>query len=139
MFVFKKATMSVTESNIVIIRISDNVELDVEDVKEMFAKRLEVIGENPYAIINISGKHSGITSEARKLAAEPQYALYRQAFAMVVNSLAQRIIGNFYIKFDSPPSPARVFNDEKAAFEWVKTFEGIGKKESSDTYSTNSR
>lgn len=39
---------------------------------------------------------------------------------MVTNSLANKLLGNFFIKFHKPKTPARIFSDEKTALEWLR-------------------
>jgi hypothetical protein len=108
--------------NIVFIHVNDNAEFDVADMLVLFQFRKKILGENRYGVLLISGEHSTITNEARKLAALPEHAYLRQAFAMVVHSLSQRIIGNLYIKFDKPPSPTRLFTNEEKARAWVTSY-----------------
>lgn len=120
---FQKCTLQLIDGYIFCIRMNDNEELDIEDTEEIFNLRKQWFGNKKYVVIVVSGNHSSISAEGRKRAAEPEYALNRVAFAMVVNSLAQRLIGNFYIRFDKPPAPARLFNDETKAIQWLKTFE----------------
>jgi hypothetical protein len=122
----KHATLQILEGNIMVVTVADDVEINEQDVHEVYARRKELIGDREYAVVIISGLHATITPEARKLSAHPAYVKNRKAFAMVVTSLAQRIVGNFYIRFDKPVSPSRVFTDTKKALEWVKSFDGIG-------------
>ena len=44
------------------------------------------------------------------------------AAAFVVNLIALKFVGNFYISFNKPVRPTRLFDSEKAAVEWLKTF-----------------
>jgi len=43
----------------------------------------------------------------------------RQAEAFVVNSLPTRLIANFYMKFNKPPNPTKIFNTVEKAEEWL--------------------
>lgn len=44
------------------------------------------------------------------------------AAAFVTNILALKFIGNFYISFNKPVRPTRIFNSQKEAVEWLKSF-----------------
>lgn len=55
---------------------------------------------------------------ARKL--EPKQPF--TACAVVVNSLAFRILANFYGIFHKPEKPFKVFNDKESAKEWLEQF-----------------
>lgn len=120
---FEKAKLTFINENILRVELKDGVEIDRKDSEAIFETRRKVMGDRDYYVLLVHGKHSSVTNDTRKMAAEPQFALYRKAFAIVVNSLAQRLIGNFYIKFDMPPSPTRLFTDEQKAIQWIKSVE----------------
>jgi hypothetical protein len=41
---------------------------------------------------------------------------------MVIKILGQRILGNFYIKFQKPMIPTKIFNNHEDALEWLNLF-----------------
>jgi len=43
-----------------------------------------------------------------------------QAKAIIVNSMANRIVGNFIIKFHKPIAKTRLFSDEETALAWLR-------------------
>jgi hypothetical protein len=64
---------------------------------------------------NVAGD---ISHEARDEFAKSKYRL---AVAIVTNSLANKLLGNFFIKFHKPLSSSRIFSDEPSAIEWLRT------------------
>jgi hypothetical protein len=44
------------------------------------------------------------------------------SFAIMVKSPLSRVIGNFFMGLNKPSVPARLFDDEKEAVSWLKTF-----------------
>lgn len=60
-----------------------------------------------------------ISSEARKYGSNPDIQKNLIAQAMLVNSLATRIAGNFYIRFNKPPKPTRIFTNADDAMSWL--------------------
>jgi hypothetical protein len=44
------------------------------------------------------------------------------AFAFLIHSRFQRMVGNIFIQFNNPPIPTRLFNDEENALTWLRTF-----------------
>ena len=46
-----------------------------------------------------------------------------KAEAIVVNSLAHKIMANFITKFYKTPMPIKIFNDEESALQWLINFE----------------
>ena len=60
-----------------------------------------------------------ISSEARKFGSNPEVQQRLIAQAVLVNSLATRIAGNFYIRFNKPPKPTRIFTNPDDAKSWL--------------------
>jgi len=60
-----------------------------------------------------------ISSEARKYGSAPEIQKNLIAQAVLVNSLATRIAGNFFIRFNKPPKPIRIFTNPEDAKSWL--------------------
>lgn len=50
------------------------------------------------------------------------------AFAFVILSTFQRMVGNIFIQFNNPPVPTKLFNDETSALEWLRTHTPAGRR-----------
>lgn len=68
------------------------------------------------------GKYTTITKEARDYAASDEANKYTLADGYVLHSFHQKIIANFFIKFNKPKMPVRFFNNEEDALEWLRQF-----------------
>lgn len=44
------------------------------------------------------------------------------AVAGMTRSKLGKVIGNFFLGFNKPPTPGRIFTDEQEALRWLKTF-----------------
>ena len=102
------------------IREGYTVELD--DLKEIVKTTAEIGGGKKYPNLIKGGIYTSISSEARAYSATPESNLYTVADAFVIRSIAQKIIANFYLKFDKPVSPTRFFDTEKEAMKWLRGF-----------------
>ncbi len=60
------------------------------------------------------------TREARAFGAEAEYSRHLKAVAMWTNSRVGRIIGNFFIRFNRPPYPSKIFDTAADAQQWLK-------------------
>ena len=60
--------------------------------------------------------------EVRNYWAQKDTNPYSKAESFITNNLAQKIIGNFYMKIQKPTRPTKLFTNEKDAIEWLKTF-----------------
>lgn len=98
----------------------EGAEIEVEDVREMRSVYLKFSGERSFAIL-LDATHNFTTSdEARVLLASKEFTEKRVAAAFVTTTLASKIVGNFFIKFNKPASPTKLFTEEAPAFEWLK-------------------
>lgn len=61
-----------------------------------------------------------ITSEARKNAVAMENRVPISVSAIIVRNLAQRIIADYYYKFNRPINPYKVFTNKEKAIIWIK-------------------
>jgi hypothetical protein len=103
----------------------DNIDMSIDDAINHEQSIYKLAQGKKYLIMLDGRAHMATFSpEARKYMAEsPLVNEVRVAQAIIVSSLAGRLIANFYIKFNKPPRPVRVFNDEASAKKWLKQFE----------------
>lgn len=102
--------------------IKPNTTLSGEDAKEMVAATGIIGGGKKFPILITSGKFGMADVDAREYAASPDGNKYTIAGAIVVKSLAQKILGNAYIKINKPTTPTALFDDDQKAIDWLKTF-----------------
>ena len=98
----------------------EGIELDANDVYEMRKLYLNFSEGRPFAVLLDAANNFTPTDKARELLATKEFAEKRVAAAFVTRTLANKIVGNFFIKFNRPVSPTKLFTDEIAALEWLK-------------------
>ena len=91
---------------------------------EEFVKALRKITKGvPHLILKVPGKHASVDSESRAYMATEDALRFSIAEAVIIRNVAQRMIGNFYLKFDKPNKPIHLFNEIDEAEKWLKTFQ----------------
>lgn len=105
---------------IVQVNFGDNVELDLKETKEIIEAHGRLTDGKKALVVNIAGKNTTATREARSYSASEEAGLYTIADAFVVNNLPQKLIGNFYINFNKPFVNTKIFNKVDEAIEWLK-------------------
>jgi hypothetical protein len=115
-----KATLSLIKRDIVRILVDEEVDVQREDILEINAAKNSLIGNGKYCVVFITPKFGSINSEARAVSASKEVYHNAIAKAIVVPNLGQRIIGSFFIKFNKPPSPTRLFSNEADAVIWLE-------------------
>jgi hypothetical protein len=96
-----------------------NVELDVNDGHEMRKNFLNFSKGNKFAVLTDATHYFSTTSELRQLLASKNFTDFRFATAIVTQSMANKIIGNFFIKVNKPASPTKLFSSEIEALNWL--------------------
>jgi len=81
-----------------------------------------VSGEVPRPVLKIAGRDSTEDEGTREFTASHEGQRYSLAEAVVINSTAQRLMGNFYLRINRPVKPMRLFTSVEEAVKWLKTF-----------------
>lgn len=63
-----------------------------------------------------------IEPEVRNWSAQKSGNLYTHIDAIVINNFAQKILTDFYLKFNKPIKPTKIFFSVEKALEWVLLF-----------------
>lgn len=113
-------TISLIEPQIVKIEVHEDAEIDLREAIDMRKKAVQLVGDKKFAILFDANHRGHITPEAREQFACKEYTDVRIGAAIVTNSLANKIIGNFFIKFNKPATPTRIFSDQHAAVIWLR-------------------
>jgi hypothetical protein len=118
----KSSEVNFRSDGIVNFHIKPNQTLTAEDTKEMIKFVGEIGNGEKFLILITTGKYALADYDAREFGASETANQYTIAAAIVVNSLAQKLLGNAYIKVNKPIAPNALFTDEKKAIDWLKTF-----------------
>ena len=116
-----KAFCNLLEKGVINVIYKDNVEIELNDVIELRKVTEEMTCGKPYVSVYEAGNHTTITKEAREISSKDVHIKNRKALAIVVKSLAQRIISNFFMKSNKDIHPIKVFNSKEKALKWAKT------------------
>jgi hypothetical protein len=65
---------------------------------------------------------NGMSREAREFYAGEEPARVLAAIALIVDSPLSRMIGSFFLGFNKPRIPLRLFTSEAQALRWLKRF-----------------
>ncbi len=60
--------------------------------------------------------------EAQQFASRQEVVALISAMGIVVKSAFSRAMAELFMRFHQPPYPTRVFNDERAALDWLAQF-----------------
>lgn len=100
--------------------IETDIDLQPEHVQQMKKANHELAAGRRYAVLVTSHPYSSFSPEARVYSARPEFVQDTIASALVIQSMAQRLVGNFYLQVNRPHIPTRLFTDREAALEWLR-------------------
>ena len=106
-------------NSIIELKVFENIDIEFADAKQMREMLLKLSEGKKYAILLDGSETFNVSKEARELIAGKEYSLDRIASALYVKSLANKLIGNFFIKVNKPGSPTKIFSTYESAFAWL--------------------
>jgi hypothetical protein len=107
---------------VITLLFKEGAELEIEQVRELIKTAEKLSGNKPYLLFSDACVNLVITSEARKVAADPKEAPLLVANAVLVNNLGLSLTANFFMRFNKPRFPVKVFYDRAKAMEWLYKF-----------------
>ena len=95
--------------------------LDLELQQKLLELNIKITnGKRSYFIYD-ADENVTITKEARDNAIKIEHLAPVKGTAIVANNLAYRLIANFYVKFNKPKTPFKVFENLDKGIAWLKT------------------
>lgn len=114
------ATFNLLEEGVLHIVLFEDSDIDLDESKLMQKKSLDLTqGQKFVALIDARAKIN-VSKESREWGSTAEAQINMIAQAILVNSLANRIVGNFIIKFHKPIAKTALFTDEKSALVWLR-------------------
>lgn len=108
-------------NDIIYVLFKDNCTLDI-DLQMRLLEQYNKIAENKLmSFIFMAAENVSITKEARDNAVKIEDISMIGSSAVVVTSLPYKLIANFYLRFNKPKRPFKVFSNEEEAVKWLKT------------------
>lgn len=106
---------------IIHIHYSDHY-FNLEDTKKLFKTIRQHSPWDVSPIYLTGGSFTNQDSESKKFNGSEEVIKHCSAIAMLVDSLGQKILANFFIKTIRPNTPTRFFTDEESAIKWLEEF-----------------
>ena len=96
------------QHNLYLLKFDDNYEIELEDAIEIDQAFIKITNNQPFCVVvDARNKYSSVSNDARNF------------FANDPEILPIRMIANFFVKFNRPKTPTKVFNDYSKAIDWL--------------------
>lgn len=114
--------LKLREDGIIVFQAKEKDEITVDEIKEANEASARLTGGRPALNLIVLNRFIQTTPEARAYAACEESNAYTIADAFVVKSDALKIVGNFYLRFNKPVRPTKIFSSEEDAVSWLYSF-----------------
>lgn len=108
------------EDGIVRTKIKPGSEVSVEHARENSIAVNSLYTGKKFPLLIDSRGIKSMTKDARNHFTTKGRETYTTAFAIVIDSMLSRVIGNFFMGINKPAVPTRLFDNERDAEIWLK-------------------
>ena len=118
----RTGTFSMLEKDILLVVMKEDVVVDIPESDENYEAAMQLTKGSRYGALIDARHYVSLTNEAREHSANPKYQTHTIAQAVIISSLASRLLANFLIQFHKRNKNAemRLFNEYDAALKWLK-------------------
>ena len=106
---------------LVLVKLIKDNEIKLEDVKEQVNASLKLTNGKDFAVVIDGGLTLDVDDKAMTFASKYENDNWK-AFAIVVRSLSERLFANYYLMFQKPVRPTKVFTSPARAEKWLSQF-----------------
>ena len=119
---FEKVSFRLSNNGIMHITLKHNVPLftlvDLKETMEWIAS----LGDQKY--LNLyEGNFASVDALVRDKAASEEENKYTIADAFIISNISDKMISDFYVQFNKPCKPTKVFEDRNEAIEWLLSYQ----------------
>lgn len=118
---FSNFEVSINDFGYYLVTVNEKEDFSVEDLKKLVNAQKELGGER-LPVLVLCSEHATTNSELLQSISKNENNPYSKADAFVIQSMAQKILANFYIKINKPERPTKFFNNKEEAIGWLKPF-----------------
>lgn len=118
----EEAIISLKDNGIVYVYFKSGVVIDCDIQEKLLVNYREITNGKMHPFLFYGDEQVSITKEARDNAIVIESRSYALASAILVSNLAHRLIANFYLKFNKPKKPYKVFSRKTDAVNWLLSF-----------------
>ena len=117
------ATVLKLTDQIVLIRFKDGVNVELEDAVNLRDTCIELFGEEKFlALIDARNMEGSVDKKASNYFAQNEKVVtQRMAQAIVVNTLALKLLARFYIMVNKPKREVKICTEIEEAMVWLDT------------------
>lgn len=101
------------------LHLKEGSDFDLEAIQEQYKAQDELTGNDIYAVLVDATHHVSMSKDCREFMASYKNPRRKATALLTRYNLATIILANFYLKFNQPNIPTKMFNDEEEALVWL--------------------
>ena len=118
---FKAFSMYLREDGIMNTVFEDNILITIEDIVEALSW-VESLGGKKYLNLFEGGYNTDFDPFVREYASSAAENNYTIADAIITSTLSLNMVAKFYIQYNKPHMPTKVFKSRDEAIQWLLSF-----------------
>ncbi len=115
-------TLRLRSDGILHSHTTSNLDFNVESLKKFNIVMGQMLNYKPAPLLITLDEFAIPPSETRVFWAKKESCSYALVDAYVAGNFGHKIIGNFYLKFNKPGRPTKIFKTLEEAVKWLKIF-----------------
>ena len=116
----KTYSAELIEKNVLLVKVKKFEELSVDDYIEI-QRWVQSYRKNSKIISLLEfGVGSSSTREAREYGSSPEGNTLSKGAAIVVKNIGQRLLADYYLKYNKPALPTKIFSKREKALSWIE-------------------
>lgn len=123
------AKVQLFEPRIIRMEITSDITITKHEAEELNLAMRDLGGGEEIPYLLLAKDDTQFDSSARAYAATAEGSRYQKAEALIVRTLAHRLLADLYLKINKPVKPCKVFANEEDGIEWLLE-EFVNKKRS---------
>ena len=118
----KTATLRMLDKSVLLVTMKEDAEVDLAAAIENYEAAMRLTNGSRYVSLVDARKYTTITDEGRKYALQDKMYTHVIAQAVVITSLATRLLANFLMQFTKKNKVVemKLFNNYDVAFNWLQ-------------------
>jgi len=120
--VTRAAVLWVDQEGIIHSLVNPGAEVKIDDMKEIIDAGYALVGQKKAPVLVDMREIRSSDRESREYTAGPEGEKVTTALAFLIKSKVGELIGNFFINFNNPRFPTKIFTAEDEALDWLRGY-----------------
>ena len=112
--------MNVHDDLLIEFKVKKNIKLQDKDIWQSREQSMAYMPGKKFFVLFEVEENFDVSVDARRAGASEEYSKHVAAVALCSHRLHEKILGNLFLKINSPIVPTRFFDDREKAIEWLK-------------------